>query len=67
MPSVQQKMCLKYPVVCTIGTYYSARKEINLIKYFREIYIFPNYFTVIAFVFLQEHWLEICAVLNWEE
>lgn len=58
-------MYLKYAIACTIGTYYSATKEINLTEYFRAINIFENYFTVIALVFLQAHWLEMGpSVLN---
>lgn len=62
------KMYLKYSVVYTIGMYYSARKEINLIEYFRAVCIFANYFTFIAFVFLQAQWLEmVLPVLSWKE
>lgn len=59
------KMYLKYPIVCTIGTYYSARKEINLLEYFRAIYTFGNYFIIIAFVF--QHAGQKWCILNWKE
>lgn len=53
--------------MCTIGTSYSAKKGINVIEYFRAIYIFANYFTIIALVFLEAHWLEmVLFVFNWK-
>lgn len=58
------KMYLKYPIVCIIGTYYSARKEINL-EYFRAIYTFANYFIIIAFVF--QHAGQKWCIFNWKE
>lgn len=52
------------PIVCTIGTYYSARKEINLIEYFRAVSILANYFTIIALVFPSGTLAGNDAVLN---